>query len=126
MAKQPKIYGPCSVKQQRFLNADCTLVIYGGGAGSGKTHLAQVLALKYKDDPQFRAVYIRQSSTQLSQAGGLWDSAQDMYDDFGARFNQTKMIVKFPSGAEISHKTCGHDRDLKNFDGKYTCRPSQE
>lgn len=48
----------------------------------------------------------------------LWDTAHDMYGDFeGTTFNETKMIVKFKSGATIQHKSCGSDRDLKNFDG---------
>jgi hypothetical protein len=95
-------------------------------AGSGKSHLAQMLALNYINDPNFRAVYIRQNSKQFSQSGGLWDTAKDMYSDFGAVFNETTMTVKFPSGAMIQHKSCNADRDLKNFDGKYICRPRQE
>jgi hypothetical protein len=31
MAKQTKMYGPCSMKQKQFLDSECTLVIYGGG-----------------------------------------------------------------------------------------------
>ena len=77
-----------------------------------------MFALKYIDDPYFRAVYIRQNSVQHSQSGGLWDTAHDMYGDFeGTTFNGSKMIVKFKSGATIQHKSCGADRDLKNFDG---------
>ena len=34
------------------------------------SHLAQMFSLKYKDDPHFRAVYIRESSVQHSQSGG--------------------------------------------------------
>lgn len=40
-----------------------------------------------------------------------------MYSDFSASFNETRLVVKFPAGSSIQHKTCNHDRDLKNFDG---------
>lgn len=77
-----------------------------------------MFSLKYIDDPNYRAVYIRQNSKQFTQSGGLWDTAHDMFADFGAKFNETTLTMRFPSGAIIQHKTCNHDRDLKNFDGK--------
>lgn len=81
------------------------------------SHLAQMYSLGYIDDPQFRAVYIRETMSQHRQAGGLWDTAQDMYGNFGAKFRHDNMTVIFPSGAVIQHKVLGADRDLKNFDG---------
>lgn len=59
MAKQAKLYGPCSETQRKFLESTAFFTIYGGGAGSGKSHLAQMYALNFIDDPDFRAVYIR-------------------------------------------------------------------
>ena len=56
--------------------------------------------------------------SQHRQAGGLWDTAQEMYSNFGAKFRHDNMTVIFPSGAVIQHKVLGADRDLKNFDGK--------
>lgn len=113
-----KIYGPCSETQRQFLESTAFFTIYGGGAGSGKSHLSQVYSLLYKDDPQFRAVYIRQSSVQHRQLGGLWETAHDIYGDFeGTTFNESTMTVRFKSGATIKHISCGADRDLKNFDG---------
>jgi hypothetical protein len=35
MAKQPKVYGPCSEVQRKFLDSDAFFVIYGGGRYSG-------------------------------------------------------------------------------------------
>lgn len=116
--EQPRVYGPCSLTQRKFLNTEAFFTIYGGGAGSGKSCLAQMFSLKYIDDPNFRAVYIRQNTKQFTQAGGLWDTAKEMYGPFNSKFNETTLTVKFPSGATIQHKTCNHDRDLKNFDGK--------
>jgi len=111
------LYGPCSETQRKFLQHEAFFVIYGGGAGSGKSHLAQMYALNYLHDPNFRAVYIRASTTQHRQAGGLWDTAVQMYSNFGCKFRHDNMTVVAPSGAMIQHKTCAADRDLKNFDG---------
>lgn len=78
-----------------------------------------MLILKYKDDPNFRAVFIRETSTQLSQAGGLYQEAQAMWAKwFGAKFkSHPQMTATFPSGAQVQFKVCGADRDISNYDG---------
>jgi len=77
-----------------------------------------MLILKYINDPNFRAVFIRQTSTQLSQAGGLFMEAQSMWRQFGAEFkSHPQMTATFPSGAQVQFKVCQHDRDINNFDG---------
>lgn len=77
-----------------------------------------MLVLKYINDPNFRGVFIRQTSVQLTQAGGLWMEAQKMWRDYGAKFkSHPTMSARFPSGAEVQFKHCQADRDIINFDG---------
>lgn len=117
MAKK-QVLKPSSEAHRKFLNCKSNFVIFGGGAGSGKSHQALMLVLKYIKDPNFKAVFIRQTSTQLSQAGGLYMEAQAMWRSFGAKFkSHPQMTATFPSGAEVQFKVCGADRDINNFDG---------
>lgn len=77
-----------------------------------------MLILKYIKDSNFKAVFIRQTSTQLSQAGGLYQEAQAMWRAYGAKFkSHPQMTASFPSGAEVQFKVCQADRDINNFDG---------
>lgn len=117
--KQPKpILAPASEAHRKFLNCTSQFVIFGGGAGSGKSHQLLMLILKYVKDPFFRAVLIRQTSTQLSQSGGLFMEAQDMWKHYGAKFKtHPQMTATFPSGAQVQFKVCAADRDINNFDG---------
>lgn len=89
------------------------------GAGCGKSHQALLLILKYIKDPFFRAVFIRETSTQLTQAGGLFQEARDMWEkDFKAVFKQQPALqATFPSGSQVQFKVCGADRDISNYDG---------
>jgi predicted phage terminase large subunit-like protein len=88
------------------------------GAGCGKSHQALLKVLKYKDDPNFRGIFIRETSVQLSQAGGLYQEAEKMWSQFGAKFKtHPTMTATFPSGAQVQFKVCGADRDITNFDG---------
>lgn len=77
-----------------------------------------MLILKYIKDPNFKAVFIRQTSTQLSQAGGLYQEAVSMWAAYGAKFKtHPQMTATFPSGASVQFKVCQADRDINNFDG---------
>jgi predicted phage terminase large subunit-like protein len=111
-------FGPSSECHKVFLDCKSKFIIFGGGAGCGKSHQALLLVLKYKDDKNFRGVFIRQTSTQLSQAGGLFQEAQEMWKWFGAKFRvHPQMTATFPSGAQVQFKVCGSDRDISNYDG---------
>lgn len=117
MSKNNSI-GPSSECHKLFLNCKSKFIIFGGGAGCGKSHQALMLVLKYRKDPNFRAVFIRQTSTQLSQAGGLFQEAEAMWKQFGAKFRtHPQMGCVFPSGAQVQFKVCGADRDTSNYDG---------
>jgi len=125
--KQPKkkavpLHAPSSETHKVFLNCKSDLIIFGGGAGCGKSHQALMLVLKYKDDPFFRGVFIRQTNPQLTQAGGLFQEAQDMWKHYGAKFKtHPALIATFPSGAQVQFKVCGSDKDISNFDrGQYS------
>lgn len=77
-----------------------------------------MLVLKYIRDPNYKAVFIRQTSTQLSQAGGLYQEAVSMWTAYGAKFKtHPQMTATFPSGASVQFKVCMADRDINNFDG---------
>lgn len=120
MASEDEVphFGPSSECHRRFLQCNSKFIIFGGGAGCGKSHQALLSILKYKDDPNFRGVFIRQTSTQLMQAGGLFQEAQDMWKWFGARFKtHPQPTAIFPSGAQVQFKVCGSDRDISNYDG---------
>jgi len=55
------------------------------------------------------------------QAGGLFSEAQEMYRHYGAVFKSQQLVIVFPSGAEVSFKVMGSDKDIYNFDGgQYT------
>lgn len=111
------IYGPASPKQKMFLTSTADIIVYGGGAGCGKSHCALLKALGQINDPHFRAVFIRQTRTQLSQSGGLWDEAKQMYKPFKPRPHEQKLSLTFPSGAAVTFAPLDRAEDRYNFDG---------
>lgn len=100
MTKKKKVViAPQVGSQTDFLNNRCDIVLYGGAAGSGKSHALLMDALQYINDPDFNAVYFRQNTTQLD--GSLWPEAKRMYAQFGGVFREKEKTCTFPSGAKI-------------------------
>ena len=111
-------YAPCSKAQWLMLNAPEDLILAGGSAGSGKSTMMLLRFLKHIHDPNYRGVVIRETSTQLTQAGGLVDEAKQIYERFGATWRMLPNIeCRFPSGASIQFKVVARDEDLSNYQG---------
>lgn len=73
------------------------------------------------NNSKFNAVIFRKNSTQITNAGGLWDSSQEIYRKYpGAEPRKTPSLLwKFPSGATI------YFRHLERDDAVYTWQGSQ-
>ena len=53
----PKIIRPQAGPQEQFLSSPADIVIYGGGAGGGKTWGLLLEPLRHVSNPQFGAVF---------------------------------------------------------------------
>lgn len=100
--EEPIVLGPCSIKQQIvLLDNESDILIQGGSAGSGKSYLALLKALRYCDDPAARVAIVRLTYPQLSKSGGLIDESKQLYKQFGAIWRAQPKKWIFPNGAEI-------------------------
>ena len=103
--------------QLRFLASTADVVVYGGGAGGGKTYGMLIEPLRYMGNAQFNAVYFRRESKQIKNAGGLWDTALDMYQDMGIKTNLTDLSISWPSGAKLTFAHLQLERDKYSWQG---------
>ena len=88
--------------QEAFLSSPADIVIYGGSAGGGKTYALLMEPLRHINNPGFGAVIFRRESTQITNEGGLWDTAATIYPPLGGQPRVTpKMLYRWPSGAKV-------------------------
>jgi predicted phage terminase large subunit-like protein len=101
--------------QERFLASSADIAVYGGAAGGGKTYAALIEPLRYCGNGEFGAVFFRRESTQITNEGGLWDTAASLYPLTGARpVKSPKLGFTWPSGARV---TFGHlNRETNVYD----------
>jgi hypothetical protein len=70
---------PQAGAQEKFLASPADIVVYGGAAGGGKTYSLLLECLRHADTPGFNAVVFRRQANQITNAGGLWDTAINIY-----------------------------------------------
>lgn len=103
--------------QEAFLASGADIVIYGGAAGGGKTYALLLECLRAKHVSGFGAVIFRREAVQITNEGGLWDSALNLYPKLGGRpFKSPKLGFEF----DRSKITFGHltrDIDVLDFQG---------
>lgn len=113
-------FKPASEKQWKFLNnTDAQIVVYGGAMGGGKTYNGLLKKLKHIDNPHYRGLVVRKSSSTIMKSGFLFDEAKGLYLGFEPKVQVKYKAQKFvwPSGAEIVFTHCATDDDAEQFRG---------
>ena len=91
--------------------------LYGGAAGGGKSDCALAEALRQVEIPYYRGLILRKTYPQLTE---LMDRSTEIYRRAykKAKFNESKHVWTFPSGAKIYFGSMQHTKDRVNYQGK--------
>ncbi len=120
MSSKQKIIGPRSKKQELYIQSEADVVVFGGGAGSGKSFLGAMDFLKHTNDPKFRALVSRRLTPQIHGPGGIFETFvnlhREVYDN-KLKVKRRDGILDYPSGAQISFRHCQYEDDKHSFQG---------
>lgn len=84
---------------------------------SGKSYLLNMLPLKHMHDPFYKAVAFRREYSQILQAGGIFETASQLYPQFGAVPHMTTLTWNFPSGASLKFSHMQTEQDAQKWRG---------
>lgn len=109
---------PQAGPQEQFLASSADIAIYGGAAGGGKTFALLLEPLRHCANPGFGAVIFRRESVQVTNEGGLWDTALSLYPLLGARpLASPKLQFKFPAGARVAFGHLNSEASVLDWQG---------
>jgi hypothetical protein len=92
------------------------VIIYGGGAGGGKSWWGYRECLKGYTNPLHRAMMLRRTTRQAMKPGGMWTGSTEMFFEYGARSRSGELDHTMPSGATVTVGGCEHEKDMYNYD----------
>lgn len=102
-------------RQVEFLSNPADIVIYGGAAGGGKTYALLMEPLRHVHNPQFGAVVLRRTISEIIKEGGLWDEAFNLYPLLDGHPNKNEHQYRFPSGSRITFSHIQYETTLEEW-----------
>lgn len=101
--------------QVTFLESSAMECLYGGEAGGGKSWAVLIEPLRYISHSDYKFIVFRRTFPRLEPL--IWE-AMDLYKPFGAKYNESKHVFKFPSGAIGIFAHMQHVKDMYDHQGK--------
>jgi len=117
LVKEGLAVRPLPGQQERFLSCPADIALFGGVAGPGKSMCVLLEAIRHIHNPDFSAVIFRRTYTQITNPGGLWDTAAKIYRPLHAEPKQSTLEWLFPSGAKIKFAHMQYEDDRFQWDG---------
>lgn len=110
-------------KQAEVFNSLATEILYGGAAGSGKSHLMRILSIAYcVDIPGVQIYLFRRTSpdliaNHLSGPSGFPTLLAEWVDQKFVSINYSKNEIRFKNGSTIHLCHCQHEKDKYSYQG---------
>ena len=112
--KIDSLWSPQSGPQTNFLKSSAYEVLFGGAKGGGKSEVLLFAALRFADNPAYKALILRRTFPKLLE---LIERSK-RFSQLGAIYNVQGKIWRFPSGALIRFGHCENPGDEINYQGQ--------
>lgn len=96
---------------------NCLEGFYGGAAGGGKSDWLLMEALQYVSVPDYAALILRRTYTQLNMPDSILFRAHQWLSNTDARWVAKHNRYEFPSGATLTFGYLQFEKDKYNYDG---------
>ncbi len=119
---ETKVFG-LQPRQMEFSTTEADIAIYGGSAGGGKSFalLYEPIGRQLHEVPGFSGVLFRRSYPEITNPGGLWDQASEIYPWAGGKGVVGLREYRFPHGTRISFRHLENEESKHDYQGSAIC-----
>lgn len=103
--------------QEKWLSSPADVAVYGGAAFGGKSYALLLEAIRHVRRPGFRAVIFRRTYPQITNAGGLWDTAEELFPHAGGTARMGEVEWAWKPDARVSFRHLQHESDKYEWQG---------
>jgi hypothetical protein len=114
-------FGPQPGPQSDFLSTSADIAIYGGAAGGGKSWALCYCPIRHVRKLGFAGVVFRRTSPEITNSGGLWDQASELYPAAGGRGVRGDLEFRFRNNVRISFRHLEHEQSKFGYQGAAFC-----
>jgi predicted phage terminase large subunit-like protein len=104
--------------QERAAKSRAQILVYGGGAGGGKSWFQSYQAAKYHKTKGYSAALFRRTFTMLQGSGSLWDECLGFYPALGASYTTKPLEFKWPAPARVEFRHLQHEASAQEHKSK--------
>ncbi len=106
-----------------FAESTADIVVYGGSAGGGKSFalLYEPIGRQLHEVRGFYGVVFRRSYPEITNPGGLWDQAGEIYPYAGGRGVVGSREYRFRGGSRIAFRHLENEDSKHDYQGSAIC-----
>ncbi len=102
-------------QQTKFLSASADIVVFGGGAGAGKSRALTMEAARHQHVPGFTAVFFRRTYGEITNPDGLWDESKKVFGRLGWTPREGDLEWITPAGGRVVFSHAQLDKDVEKW-----------
>ena len=103
--------------QLQFLSSPADVVLFGGGAGGGKTRALIMESLRYVGKAGYYGVIFRRNTTHIRAPGSIWEESRNIFSKLGATSREYNLEQRFPNGSVVRFAHMEHEKNRFDWHG---------